>query len=119
MDVDKWRKMTSMILYSLLLGIPGCGMALSDLGKGRTILDWIFLGAAYYLFIGFMLGLIEPNYWFLSAVSSWGPIGMSVLLLLFFRGQYSSRPAALIIPILFSILGGFLGSAARVKLRAK
>ena len=119
MNVDKGKRITSMILYSLLLGLPGCGMALSDLGKGRTILDWILLGAAYFLLIGFMLGLIEPHYWYLSAAATWGPVGISALMLLFYRGQFTFKPPSLIVPILFSILGGFLGSVARVKLRAK
>jgi hypothetical protein len=116
---EKWKRIITMMLFALLLGFPGCGMALGDLGKGRTIMDWIFLGAIYFLFAGLMLGLIDAKYWYVAWVTAWGPLAAGVLILLLHIGQQPFIPANVILPILFSMLGGYLGSTARAKIGAK
>jgi hypothetical protein len=116
---EKWKRVLSMMFFALLLGLPGCGMALGDLGKGRTIMDWIFLGAIYFLFTGLMLGLIDVNYWYLAFLTAWGPLAAGILILLLPIGQQPFKPASVFMPIIFSMLGGYLGSTARAKIGAK
>jgi hypothetical protein len=108
-----------MMFFALLLGLPGCGMALGDLGEGRTIMDWIFLGAIYFLFTGLLLGLIDAKYWYLAFLTAWGPLAVGVIILLLHIGQQPFIPANVFMPIVFSLLGGFLGATARAKIGAK
>jgi hypothetical protein len=116
---EKRKRVISMMLFALLLGLPGCGMALGDLGEGHTIMDWIFLGAIYYLFTGLLLGLIDAKYWYLAFLTAWGPVTVGILILLLNIGQQPFIAANVVMPILFSMLGGYLGSTARAKIGAK
>jgi hypothetical protein len=106
------------ILMALLLGIPGCGMALGDLGIGRTILDWILLGAAYFIFIGFLLGMIAWKYWYLASISTWGPMGVAILLLVFHAGPLPFRIVSILVPLGSVLAGAFLGSMTRARMIA-
>lgn len=108
-----------MILCSLLLGVPGFGMALGDLGKGRTIMDWILLGAVYFLFAGFLLGLIDAGYWYIAAAAAWGPMIVGAGILFFKLGQQAFAPISLLMPLGLALVGGFVGSTARSKIGAK
>jgi hypothetical protein len=116
---ETWKRILSIILFSLLLGIPGCGMALGDLVQGRTILDWIVLGAAYFLFSGLLLGLAEPRFWYFALFTVWGPAAVTIMILVFDVGQQPFTPATLYVPILATLLGGLTGSAARARIGAR
>ena len=116
---EKWKRIITVILFAILLGFPGCGMALGDLGQGRTIMDWILLGAIYFLFAGLLLGLIDARYWYISFIAAWGPLFIGLVILILHVGQQPFLPENVLVPILFSLIGGYLGSTARAKIGAK
>ena len=116
---EKWKRISTICLFAILLGLPGCGMALGDLGKGRTIMDWIFLGAVYFLFAGLLLGLIDAKDWYLAFFTTWGPLVVGLIILLLHFGSQPFLPANILVPVIFSLLGGYMGSTARAKIGAK
>jgi hypothetical protein len=116
MTQDNWKRIVSILLSALLLGLPGCGMALGDLTGDRTILDWSVLGAAYYLFAGALLGTMEWKFWYLAGLVAWGPFTVGLLILLFhFNGQ-TFFPSMILFPLVFSTAGSFAGSLLRSRI---
>jgi hypothetical protein len=82
-------------------------------------MDWVFLGAIYFLFAGLCLGLIDAKYWYLACFTAWGPLAAGAVILVFHIGQQPFAPANVLVPILFSLFGGYLGSTARARIGAK
>lgn len=116
---DKVKRILTLAFFSFLLGIPGFGMALGYVGEGQTIMDWIVLGAGYFLFAGILLGLADPNYWYLAGMVAWGPLVISAAILILDINRQPFTPMSIILPLALSLLGSFLGSIARAKIGAR
>ena len=116
---DKVKRILTLAFFSFLLGIPGFGMALGDIGNGRTIIDWILLGAGYFFFAGFLLGLVDPYDWYLAGLAAWGPLIISAAILILNIQRQPFNPMSLLLPIALSLVGSLIGSVARAKIGAR
>ena len=61
-------------LVALVLGFIGVSLLFSDLGPGETMTSRLITAIVFYLISGFAVSYLNPRFWLVGGVVSWGGV---------------------------------------------
>jgi peptidoglycan/LPS O-acetylase OafA/YrhL len=118
----KYIKGLGFSFLALVLGGVGLGFVFSDLSQGESWPLRILIGALFFFIGGGAIGYFNPGLWVISGLTAWGGVLMGGLITLSAVRQYGGDSFTakeppfisvglimLILPITFSLIGGYIG----------
>ena len=112
---------------AILLGGIGLALVFSDPTQGESVTTRILLTALFFLICGVAVGLMNPTRWMVSGLTGWGGILVGGFITFNALRRYGTEIfgadeppyilaglAILILPVTFSLFGGYLGKQIRL-----
>ena len=127
----KYLKSVAFSFLALILGLVGLSFVISDPGPGESMAIRILTAALFFFLSGAAIAFFNPTLWVISGLTAWGGVLMGGLITLSAVRRYggdafnaqeppyiSSGLIMLLLPITFSLIGGYVGklfSQRRIK----